>query len=340
MNHQFDDTHFRQFASSLEAAIERYGHADDVDFLKLQRGQVESLVAAEADFRKTLIEHSMGTKMYEAFISYIRDEKRNVLAARPFFRERQGVFTESISDALTERSVKKLQKFNFNFHFILFVLGSHDWKPRSRIVLIAQKIAAIRDELVTMNMPLAISRARIFYSRTPKAQLEYMDLVQISCEGLMSAVDKFVLPFTTAFRSVAIGRMTGNFIENYSETLVHFYPVDKRKIYRANKLLRRQTEGMTMENLSEQVNDGVDGAGRTNPAELAGLLAAQSCVSTDQPLSDGDEEIRVADRFAAPPECQPDVICEEMDTYRNLSSGVSNLSNLEKKILFLKGVSL
>jgi RNA polymerase sigma factor (sigma-70 family) len=337
---RFDDSHFRQFASSLEAAIARYDQPDDVDFLKLQKSQVEELVATEREFRKVLIAHSLGDKMYRAFIEYICDEKRNILAARPFFRERQGVFTDAISEALKARSVKKLQKFNFNFHFIQFVLGSNDWKPRSRLVLIAQRVSEIREELVTMNMPLAISRARIFYSRTPRAHLEYMDLVQISCEGLMSAIDKFVPPYTRAFRSTAIGRMTGNFIENYSETLIHFYPVDKRKIYRANKLLRRQTEGMDMTRLTTMVNDGVDSPGLTNPTELAGLLAAQSCVSTDQPLSEGEEEVRVQDRFAAPVECQPDVICEKMNTYRSLNAAIETLSVLDKKILTLKGVSL
>lgn len=334
-----EDTHFRQFATSLESAIKRFGVPDGSDFLKMQKRQVESLVALEKDFRTTLIEHYMGEKTYRAFIRYICDKKRNILAARPYFRERQEIFTSQISKALRDRNIKKMQKFNFNFNFVQFVLGSFAWKKKSKLMLIAKKIADIRHELVTMNMPLAISRARIFYSRTPRAQLEYMDLVQIACEGLMSGIDKFVLPFSKVFRSVAIGRMTGNFIENYSETLVHFYPVDKRKIYRANKLIGRQAEQINFEELAKKVNDGVERAARTTPSELAGLLAAQSYVSTDQ-STDNEDPVRIESRFAAPSDCQPDIICERMDTYRSLNEAIAKLTPLEQKLLKLRGLSL
>lgn len=340
---QFDENHFRLFASSLEAAIARENVPDDVDFLKLQKKQVETLVKTEKEFRKAICSYRSGRTdkhIYGAFIKFICEEKRNILAARPFFRERQTVFTKSISQALKDRDVKALQKFNFNYHFVQFVLKHYKWPPNHRLVRLGRQITEMRAALVTMNMPLAISRARIFYSRTPKAQLEYMDLIQISCEGLMSAIDKFVLPYTSAFRSVAIGRMTGNFIEQYSETLVHFYPVDKRKIYRANKLLRRNTDTIDFDVLAEKVNTGVEKPGRTNPSELAGLLAAQSYVSTEQTVRDGEEEVGVADRFAAPASCQPDVQFEAMDTYRALRRAYSNLSLLDQKILRLKGVSL
>lgn len=335
-----EDTHFRQFAVSLESAIARFKVPDGTDFLKLQKHQVEKLVALERQFRRVLCEHHMGDRVYRAFVRYINVEKGNILAARPFFRERQKIFTSRISEALRQGRIRDLKKFNFNFHFVRFVLGSFKWKPRSKLVLIAKRICDTRHELVTMNMPLAISRARIFYSRTPKAQLEYMDLVQIACEGLMSGIDKFVLPFSKVFRSVAIGRMTGNFIESYSETLVHFYPVDKRKLYRANKLLGRQADSLDLDSLSKKVNEGVEPTAKTTPGELAGLLAAQSYVSTDQTMQEGDESVKVADRFAAPPDCQPDVICEKMDAYRSLNEAISTLTLLEQKLLKLRGVSL
>jgi len=123
------------------------------------------------------------------------------------------VFTTNIAKALKEESATALYRYHFNYQFVRFTMALRKWPRGGKIRKLAMKIEAIRTEIVEMNMPLAISRARIFWSRTPRSHLTYMDLVQISCEGLMSAVDKFVLPYSTVFRSVAIGRIVGNLIE-------------------------------------------------------------------------------------------------------------------------------
>ncbi len=338
-----DDPHFRQFATSLEVAIDRFGETEDRDFLARQKRQVETLVALERAFKKTLIAHSRGERVYRAFIHHICGERRNILDARPFFRERQHVFTQQISVALRKQSVRGLHRFNFNFRFVQFALDAGRFRPGSPLVKIARAITAIRDELITMNMPLAISRARIFYSRTPKAHLSYMDLIQIACEGLMSGIDKFVPPFSKAFRSVAIGRMTGNFIEDYSETLVHFFPVDKRKIYRANKLVGRQAATVDYDDLAKNVNKGVEPAHRTTGSEIASLMAASSTVSTDMPVnnnSDDEDAPQIADRFAAPADCQPDVIVERVNALRCLHEAMGDLTQIEQKLLRLKGLQI
>jgi len=215
-----DDPHFRQFANSLESAIANYRKKDSkkflVDFFLQQKKQVETLIALERDFRHALIGHSEGVKIYREFVDYICNKRKNILDARPYFRERQNVFTQQISDALRRKSERALFRFNFNYRFIQFVLSRRVWKPKSRISKLAREITKVRNELIVTNMPLAISRARIFYGRTPKAHLAYMDFIQIACEGLMSGIDKFVPPFSRAFRAVAIGRMTGNFIDQFS----------------------------------------------------------------------------------------------------------------------------
>jgi DNA-directed RNA polymerase specialized sigma subunit len=333
-----DDTFFRQFAISLERAIGRYG--DIENFNKRQQQQLKQLIALEDQFRHTLIKHSLGERMYKAFVRYINVYKHNILAARPFFRERQKIFTRSISKALKTGDIVRLHKFRFNFTFIQFVLGSYPWKPNSKIVRIAREIVKLRWELVTLNLPLAISRARIFFSRTPRSHLEYMDFIDIACEGLMNAIDKYVPSAEAgAFPSVAIQRMTGNFIEEYSETKIHFYPVDKRKIYRANKILGRNNE-IPIEELVEKVNLGVEKSGTTNSDELTGLLSAQSCLSIEVNVHDGEESVRIEERFEAPRETQPDVLCEQRSVFNSLSHAVSQLSLLEQKILKLRGVSL
>ena len=125
-------------------------------------------------------------------------------------------------------------------------------------------------------MPLAISQARVFRHNTPESHLTYMDLNQISFEGLINAVDKFVLPYTSVFRSVIIGRVKGDLIENYSETPVHFYPSDKRKIYRANKAKKGLTkDDINYTDLANTVNNnGPKLPTPTDSSEIMNLLAA------------------------------------------------------------------
>lgn len=335
-----DDEHFQSFAAVLEQAIEKYGNLEEEDLLARQKRQVEKLVKLEKDLRKTLIAHPWGGTVYRAFISMICDERRNILAARPFFRERQPVFTQRISKALKARDEKALQRFHFNYTFVTFVLKSRKWPKGSQIVKLAKEIADIRQEIVEMNMPLAISRASIFWRKTPKAQLSYMDLVQIACEGLMSAVDKFCLPFSRVFRAVAIGRMLGNFIEQYSETLVHFYPVDKRKIYRANKLMKHFPDGVDFDLLAAAVNKEVDDGHLTTPAEIADLLAAASCVSTDTSAPNDPEESDVLDVYVADVTAQPDYQYEQQEARQVLAAALSSLAPLERKLLKMKGITL
>ena len=195
-------------------------------------------------------------------------------------------------------------------------------------------------------MPLAISRARIFWSRTPKAHLTYMDFVQIACEGLLSAVDKFVPPYTPVFRSVAIGRMHGNFIEEYSETQLHFFPVDRRKIYRANKVIGRMggIHNADFEELARVVNEGVEDGHRTNAIEIADLMAAASVVSSDGfavfPDGDDDSNGLAHGHLASDPNHRPDVQVEEAQVSSVLKSAVAELTLLERKVLRMKGITL
>lgn len=336
---KYSGDHFRQFAVWLEREIAKYG-ATDGDYYDRQKAQFEKLIGLENELRSTLIAHRSGPAVYRDFIRFICEQKRNILAARPFFRERQTTFTKQISKALKKRSETSLYKFHFNYQFVLFVVGARNWTAGSKIRKLAEQIKQIRTEIVEMNMPLAISRARIFWSRTPKSHLVLMDLIQISCEGLMSGVDKFVPPFTRIFRAVAIGRMTGNFIESYSETPIHFYPCDKRKIYRANKLVGKHADGVDFDRLATEVNVGVDGTHRTNSSEIAGLMAAASVVSADTTLSQDPEAPEPISRFAAPESSRPDRQAEEKDAMLSMASAIEKLTVFERKLLRLKGVSV
>ena len=88
-----DETHFRVFASQLEAAIAKYGELPEESLLERQRRQLKLLIGLESQFRKALIAHPWGTSVYKDFVTMILDKKRNILAARPYFSESRATTT-------------------------------------------------------------------------------------------------------------------------------------------------------------------------------------------------------------------------------------------------------
>lgn len=344
-----DESHFRVFASNLEAAIKRYEALPEENRLVRQRRQLKLLVSLEAKFRKTLIQHPWGPTVYRRFMDFILKERRNILAARPYFRERQDVFADQISKALKKKSDKGLYRFRFNYSFVQFALDCHRWPAGGKIAQLAKQINAIRLEIMEMNLPLAISQARVFWANTPKSHLSYMDLIQVHCVGLLTAIDKFVPPVDRemteeeelaayrTFRAVAIGRMIGDRIEQYSETLIHYFPVDKRKIYRANK--GRRLFGDDWERIAAYVNEGVDDpAHHTTPDEVQKLLASASTVSGDVSLDPEGET--TLDRAEADAESRPDLQVEEMNAILMMRQKYSILPLVEQKFLRMKGIQV
>jgi RNA polymerase sigma factor (sigma-70 family) len=364
-----DNEHFKHFAVVLEKRIKQYGNVKD--WYEHQKKQVESLIMLEKRWRNVVIRDTRGLSTYRKFVKFISDEKRNILAARPYFRERQDVFAKRISKALKKgpEGARDLFKFAVNYQFILFAMKQKKWTQR--VLKLAEEIRVLRQAIVEMNMPLAINRARVFYSRTPHSHLSYMDLIQIAAEGLMSGVDKYTPTkrgvVTKQFRSTAMGRMGGNFIEEYSETLVHFYPIDKRKLYRANKIIRFFAGIVDHDRLAELVNKlpkkkgkkkyggtmvlvdmddeadqdkQVDENHKTTAAEIADLMAAASTVSADSSLPTDPEAPEPITRFAAPESVRPDVQFEQTEVNDALARAYAKLTVWERKLLRLKGVRI
>lgn len=201
----------------------------------------------------------------------------------------------------------------------------------------AREVAKIREEIILQNMPLAISRATLFRKKTPESHLSFMDINQIAFEGLINAVDKFVLPYTTVYRSVIIGRISGDLIENYSETLLHFWPNDKRKIYRANKV--NKNEDLTLDDISNIVNSGPKLISDTTPNEIMHLKLASSPLPIDAPTGLETNQ-SFADILESKEDLQPDIMLEDLEEKNNLTKAYDSLTVFEKKILKLKGLGL
>jgi RNA polymerase sigma factor (sigma-70 family) len=191
-----------------------------------------------------------------------------------------------------------------------------------------------------MNTPLCINRARLFHSRTPPSHLSQMDLIQIGSVGLISGIDKYAPDgevVTKQFRSTAMGRMGGNFIEEYSAPMLHFFPVDKRKLYRANKIVGKSVGPVDFGRVAEGVNEKGDVS--TTPDEMADLMAAASTVSSDSSLPSDPDAPEPITRFAAPESVRPDVQFERGEAMGRMEAAIARLTVFEQKLLRLRGVA-
>ncbi|HVT63165.1 MAG TPA: hypothetical protein VHD33_06755 [Legionellaceae bacterium] len=345
-----DTDEFREFAKSLKLMSKQ---RDKENWQEVQTTQLTTLLTLEEEFRKNLINTHLGARIYMEFINYITFEKRNILTARPYFRERQKVFSDNISDAIRDQIIEEIFKYHINFQFISFVNKRAKLYPGSTLAKLYKQIKDVRQDLVETNMPLAISRARVFYSRTPKSHLSYLDLIELAAMGLLHGVDKYSPgdgPISTkVFRSTIIGVMSSVFMEHYSQTILHFYPQDKRKLYRANKAVGKFGPLIDYEEIAKVVNSGVgvmDGndfiKDPTDASEIADLMAAASTVSSDSIVnkdSSGFEDLpEPVNKFQAPDSCRPDVQLEEKNNLKILMEAMDKLTIFERKLMRLLGI--
>lgn len=339
------DSHFKLFTQDLYNLLGESEYGEE--YTKKQKEQVEELVALEKEFRRILQKDCRGATVYKKFIEFIwqsgKDAKRNILIARPYFREREAVFSRDISPAIKSRNYKQLYKLDINYVFISFVLEAVRWGPNSKVNKAAKAVAKKREEIIHHNMPLAITRAKIFRQKTPEDHLSYMDLVQISMQALCNAVDKYVLPYSHVFRSVIIGRIVGDLIYNYSTKMIHFYPSDRRKIYRAIKAKKVTVED-DYEAISNNVNSGPELDSPTNSSEIFSLMMASSHHSLDVPVAEvpgkgSFESDWMSDAHPDDEDKRPDISFERNELREKLYKNIDNLDCLEIKLLKLKGVN-
>ncbi len=338
---KFKDPHdpiFAQLATDVAKAIERNKDGSS------QKQQFEKLVSSEKLFHETVLSYRISTEMYKKFISLIRVSNNNILSARPYFRESSDTFSSQITPALKEKNPEALKPFGINFHLVKFFKDNWIGLWPKKLEVVYKQVELARTVIISNNMPLAINRAKIFYRKTPKGHLSFLDLVEVSSMGLCSAVDKYSGPYMPNFCGVIIGRAVGNLIDAYSETVMHFYPSDRRIIYRANSIRGRQ--GITdIEELTAAVNASFTAdllEGKTAPkqvtvSELAYLMSAASPISSDSNL--GEDGFGVYD-------FTPDVT-ESVEESLGRKQQIGLMSRLARKlplinqkVLRLKGIEI
>lgn len=335
-SNNFDDSFYR-LASEVTRALER--NKDGT----IQQEQVEELLDAERKFKTTVLAYRQSTEVYKKFLQKVCITNKNILSARPYFRETAVTFSRKITPAIKADDIETLKTFDINYQFIKFIRESWLGPFPKRAEQLFQRVHRARTILIENNMPLAINRAKLFYRKVPKSHLNLMDMIEICAMGLAAGIDKWCGKYSPVFRSVCIGRMVGNMIDSYSETTLHFYPSDKRILYKANSIRGRQ--GITdIAELTAAVNasfaqDELDG--KTIPkknitvSELAALMSAASTVSADATVN--DEGFGV---YQFTPDESPNIeeTLIERETIGQVLGLARGLSVIERKVLRLKGL--
>lgn len=341
--------HFLDFVKTLRVITARY----DKNTTAFQEAQVNGLVQAERDFRSALVHHHWGSEVYKAFVHHITVERHNILVARPFFRERDLTFKAEIAQALREpKHQRRLPRFNINFQFIKFALKARQWgqDPSSKKLLrLAKDVYRRREGLIECNLPLAIFYARKFYAANRASHHTYMDMVQVAAGGLAAGVDKYVGVYTTGFRNVLIGRIVGDLIEANSETFIHFFPADKRRLYRIRKIAASMREGLhdtDLTALTKLLNkkEREEGDELTKPSDLHHLINASSVISASSlPMGEDEDDEHAGspiERYADSAENRPDSLLEEVQSRRSVAGAIRGLPIIDQKLLRLRGVDL
>lgn len=311
-----------------------------------QGQQVEELLDAERKFKDTIVKYRQSTKVYMKFWNLVCVTNKNILSARPYFRESAKVFSASITPAIKTTDLETIKTFRINYGLISFIRENWEGPFPVRAEELFQRVHRARQKLIENNMPLAINRAKLFFRKVPRSHVTLMDMINTAALGLSNGVDKWCAPaYTEVFRSVCIGRMVGNLIDEYSQTALHFYPSDKRILYKANSIRGRQGIDEIHE-LTDAVNksfaqDKLEG--KTIPkenitvSELSYLMSASSTVSADATVN--DEGFGV---YAFTEDTSVDIegdLIERESTMWMLTLAKS-LPPLHRKVLRLKGIKL
>ena len=338
---KFKDSHdptFAQLALEVARAIEL--NKDGTT----QKQQFEELVNAERQFHGMVLSYRINNEIYKRFIQLIRITNNNILSARPYFRESSETFSAQITPALKIKDPEALKSFGINYHFVRFCKDHWIGLWPKKLEAAYKRVERARTILVQNNLPLAINRAKIFYRKTPKGHLSFMDLVEVSSMGLCAGIDKYTGEYKKNFIGVCIGRIVGNLIDAYSETVMHFYPSDRRVLYRANSIRGRQ--GITdIAELTKAVNDSFAAdllEGKTAPkpvtvTELSYLMSAASPISSD---SNADEDGFGVYNYTPDQSENAEEILGKKQIMSRMALLARKLPLINQKVLRLKGVEI
>jgi RNA polymerase sigma factor (sigma-70 family) len=338
VNDQNSDKIYWRFVASMNDIIKRSG-------IKGGGGAnerlLQELVETEMAFRRLLLSDKKGDELYKKFIKFIMFDKRNMISARVYFRERQDAFDEVLSEAFRSGRTAPLKRLSINYSFASWAMANYRGPKRRALSTVYRRMGRIRRTLHENNLPLVLNRVKRFWYKVPEVHLEYMDHIQAASEGLLTAIDKYSIG-ESKFVSVAIGRITLNLLTDQNATMLKMSPREKRIQYRANmaknelgtsditdprvlSFVREKFKGVTLRELVDINNAS------SVPKSLAPALG------NDATEEDQSADTQTEDRAIYMAQEQEDVVeqAERSEQVGALRGALRQLSVIERKIVRL-----
>src|SRR5271169_4979330 len=91
----FDDS-FYKLTVEITKALEKNKDGS------IQKEQVEELLDAEKKFKDTVLKYRKATEVYKKFLQKVCIQNKNILSARPYFRETAISFSKRITPTIKE----------------------------------------------------------------------------------------------------------------------------------------------------------------------------------------------------------------------------------------------
>lgn len=332
------DDSLRVFAKDVTRALNFNKDSD-------QKKQVESLMFLEEEFRKSICKYEQSREIYKAFVLMVAVENKYIRSAMPYFREKAKLFNSQILPAIKIGNINKLRTFHINYNLIKFIRDRWLGDFPEECERIYNDLINTRKKIIENNLPLVINRAKIFYRKVPENHVTLMDMISVASIGLVSGVDKWSGPYSRVFNGVCIGRMTGNLIDAYSETTIHFYPSDRSILYRANSL--RFKKGINdVAELAKAINKSYEDdvkngmkvpiKNKVSAEELSSLMSASSVISSEEISAQFDDEnlsaLHGEDGILS---MEEDLIKKQL--MEKMNEAIKELPIVQQKALRLKG---
>jgi RNA polymerase sigma factor (sigma-70 family) len=286
----------------------------------------------EIAFSKKLKTTADGKRVYDKFIEKINHTKGGIKMARAYFRGREDTFTATVGEAISKRKPQLMYAVPINYKFVLFAVQNVT-RPHKRLHALYEKIKVAREEIINKYLHLALNRAKVFTKSSYKGYSEFGDILQLSNEALVLAVDKYVLDEnSSSFHAMAIGRMLANLIANsFSPSSATIGLHNQKKLYKIRKLKQTRPDLRNKE-IAEILE--------LTEKEVDELVEATKYSSLDQPLNTEDADELLGDYTADPNSefVNPHVNTESNELLNVLYSNLDKLNVIEQKVLKLKGV--
>jgi len=314
-----------------------------------QKEQFDLMYSLERKFQYHVCKSAQCEKVYMKFIIHVKKELGNILKAKGYFREKKDVFSKHISGAIKNDDAKELMKYQMNYNLVLFIVNNWKGELTKYSKHYFQELTDARAILIENNTPLALNRAKKFYSAQKYTDLELIDFVSICMHGLITGIDKFVGEYSRKLIGVSIGRMVGFMIKENSKTFLKMYPSDHKVLYRASSL-RNRLKITQMNILKDAVIASFEEDkknGRSVPSKkiteqyLNSLFNAihSSSVLYSESEAESDNTINLYDMTPSN-DLGTEEKVEKLDNYSKMNEAIKKIEIIERKVIKLKGVTL